>query len=611
MSSETDWDAPPNLQNQTVSYFARGLKTLWNLVYPERKPILIAIGLLIIVELMGLTMPLIFKELVDTLPIIVRDGITSQVILLIILMFVLRMVMLVLRRFVQEPIILGAIIRLENSWPVTALKKLLALSLRYHESENTGRKIAKVNKGVEKMVAMLADMFWTLMPALFSLILNMVVILWLDWRLGLILLAPLFPAAWLNLQSYKKYRPAWDSWESKKEQSIGLFCQSIINVRTVQAYVAEKRESKSHENVRLNMESLDLQVCLGLQRYYFWIEMLLGCSLITAIVVGLYFTYHGWSTVGTVAYIMVTGNATLHSLFSIIQVYTRMLRDLVAAERMQELLNTDVDVRNEAPGHIPHGTDYRLDFVDLSLVHRGKEEPIFEGFNLSIDPGKMLALVGKSGSGKSTIVNLFLRAYDPTSGSVKIGGVDVKTVDRDWYRSQFAYVPQDVEIFDGTIAENIVYAYPNAGTKFVAKAVEAACLNEVVSDHGRFPLGLGTQVGERGVRLSGGERQRVGIARAYVALLSGSKVLVLDEATSSLDSQSEQVVQKFIGQLRDERAITIIAIAHRLSTIRSADRICVLDGGRIAEMGSHEQLLKMNGLYHKLVALQELGEIRE
>lgn len=611
MSEANDWDTPPDIKNQTVSYFVHGVQTLWALTASERKPILTVVIIVIAAEFMGLTMPLIFKELVDCLPAVKEHGVTPYILGLIVLMFSLRTGMLALRRFVQEPKLLRALIRLENHWPVIAHEKLLALSIKYHERENTGSKIAKVNKGVEKLVLMLEDFFWTLLPALCYLSLNAIVMLVLDWRLGLIFLLPLIPAVWLNLRSYKLFTPMWEEWEKKKEKSVGLFCQSIINVRTVQSYVAERREAALHEGVRDEMKVIDLNICLKLQRYFFAMEMVLGFSLITTIVVGLYFTYHGWSTIGTVAYITITGNSTLQSLWNIIQVYTRMLRNLVAAERMQALLQEEEDVRNEAPGVIPKRTSNRLDFNDLSLVYRGKEEPIFEGFNLTIDAGKMLALVGKSGSGKSTLVNLLLRVYDPTSGAVLIGGVDIKTLDRDWYRHQFAYVPQEVEIFDGTIEGNIVYAYPNASREFIDKAVEAACLNDIVRDGGRFPLGLATQVGERGVRLSGGERQRVGIARAYIALLSGAEVLVLDEATSSLDSESEQVVQKFIEQLRRERSITIVAVAHRLSTIRSADCICVLDAGGIAEMGSHEQLLRENGLYHRLVALQELGEIRE
>jgi ABC-type multidrug transport system fused ATPase/permease subunit len=319
----------------------------------------------------------------------------------------------------------------------------------------------------------------------------------------------------------------------------------------------------------------------------------------------------GWSTLGTVAYITITGSGTTHHLWSIVQVYSRMVRDIIAAERLYLLLCEPVLVRNDGQGIVPTVSCGALSLDGVTLQYQEKDKPLFRNFDLSITPGEMIAFVGKSGSGKSSLISLLLRVYDPSSGAVRIDGVDIRELDRDWYRKRFAYVPQDVEIFDGTIRENIIYADPDASAQLVEKAVQAACLAESLADHGRFPRGLETQVGERGVRLSGGERQRVGIARAYVALLTGAHVLVLDEATSSLDSESEHVVQFFIQKLRREKRFTIVVIAHRLSTIQEADRICVLESGTIAEVGTHAELLRRNGLYQKLVALQQLGELTE
>ena len=218
----------------------------------------------------------------------------------------------------------------------------------------------------------------------------------------------------------------------------------------------------------------------------------------------------------------------------------------------------------------------------------------------------MIAFVGKSGSGKTTLVKLLLRAYDPVSGSIMLDGQDIRSLQRGWYRRLFASVRQDVDVFDGTIRDNVAYSHPDATDQEVEQAARAAHLGAVIDEKDRFPLGLMTIVGERGIRLSGGEKQRVGIARAYLHLLKGARFLVLDEATSSLDSQAERAIQDMVNRIRQEQRITVIAIAHRLSTIKLADRIYVLQQGRITEQGTHHELTSLGGIYANLVHLQQL-----
>jgi ABC-type multidrug transport system fused ATPase/permease subunit len=594
----------------TLVYLTRGLRTLWRLVETERAGILRALLYLLTVECLALVVPIVFKELLDLLPSIREQGISIRWYGLIGALIISSVALLSIRRFLQEPAFLRAIISLENHWPTIAHEKLLALSIGYHERENTGRKVAKVSKGVEKLVSLLGDFFWTLLPALFIIVLDLAVMSIMDWRLALIFAIPLIPAFWISLIIHERFYPSWMEWERRKEESVGLFCQSIVNIRTVQSCVAEEREGNTHANVRENMRDIDLRITLRQQILFFGMELLLKSSFVGTLVAGFHFVYYGWSTAGTIAYIAITGNAIQQSLWSVVQVYTRMLRDLVSTERMQTLLDEPIETGNIHKGVIPQTGHGMLAFKHVTLRYPGKDAPAFDRFDLAIEPGSMTAFVGRSGSGKSTLVRLLLRVYDPTDGAVTIDDIDVRTVDRDWYRARFAYVPQEVDIFDGTIRENITYAHPHATAQMIDEALEAACLSEALSNRQRFPDGIATEVGERGVRLSGGERQRVGIARAYIALLSGATTLVLDEATSSLDSESELVVQKFIERLRVKRAITIAVIAHRLSTISAADRICVLEDGQIVEQGSHEQLLRTNGIYHRLVVLQRLGELR-
>jgi ATP-binding cassette subfamily B protein len=222
--------------------------------------------------------------------------------------------------------------------------------------------------------------------------------------------------------------------------------------------------------------------------------------------------------------------------------------------------------------------------------------PVFQGIDLSLAEGEAVALVGPSGAGKSTVAALLARFYDPLAGRILFDGADVRTLDPQWLRRQIATVAQEPLLFSSSVADNIRYGRPSATPAEVEAAARAAHAHEFVS---RFPQGYATLVGERGVQLSGGQKQRVAIARA---LLKDARLLVLDEATSALDAESEALVQDALERLM--RGRTTLVIAHRLSTVMRADRVLVLDGGRVVQQGSHAALLAEEGLYRKLVERQ-------
>jgi ATP-binding cassette subfamily B protein len=239
-------------------------------------------------------------------------------------------------------------------------------------------------------------------------------------------------------------------------------------------------------------------------------------------------------------------------------------------------------------------------FDNISFNY-GKRK-LFENFNLNIKPNEKVALVGHSGCGKTSLIKLLYRFYDLIGGRILIDGKDVKEVKQESLRSEMSIVPQEAILFDDTVYNNIAFANPSAKKEDVLKAIKFAQLDKIIEN---FPEKENTIVGERGVRLSGGEKQRVSIARA---ILANKKILVLDEATSALDSETEAEIQKDLKKLLEGR--TSIIIAHRLSTIMNADRIIVMKQGKIIEQGNHEQLLKQNGEYYKLWALQKGGYIK-
>jgi len=277
-------------------------------------------------------------------------------------------------------------------------------------------------------------------------------------------------------------------------------------------------------------------------------------------------------------------------------------RSMTAAERVFEVLDTEPDVAEKSdPVALPE-IKGAVEFKEVSFTY-DKAKRVLDDFTLKVEPGEMIGLVGHSGAGKSTIINLLSRFYDVTEGDILVDGIDIRDIKTTDFRRQFGIVLQEPFLFPGTIRDNIAYAKPDATTEEIIRAAKAAnCHNFLL----KFPDGYDTHVGERGQRLSGGERQRISIARA---ILHDPKILILDEATASVDTETEKQIQEAISNLIKNR--TTFAIAHRLSTLRNASRLVVMKEGKMVECGTHDELMDLDGEYAKLVNIQnEVNKLR-
>jgi len=372
--------------------------------------------------------------------------------------------------------------------------------------------------------------------------------------------------------------------------------ESLSGIRTVRSFAAEEQEAARYGAAVEH--SFDVARRRAKVAGAFFGGMSFAAYAAAAVVLwyGGRLVLGGEMSVGQLTSFLMYSLLVAFSLGALGELWTDFMRASGASERIFELLDRtpEIPVRGgDRPAAV--AGEVRLEQVSFSYPTR-PDVQVLRGIDLTIRPGERVALVGPSGAGKSTIAALVARHYDPASGVVRLDGADVRTLDPTWLRRQIGVVAQEPLLFSTTIAENVRYGRPEATDAEVEAAVRAANAHGFVS---AFPDGYATQVGERGVQLSGGQKQRIAIARA---MLKDPRLLVLDEATSALDAESEHLVKEALDRLLEGR--TTLIIAHRLSTVRDADRVVVLDGGRVVESGTHAELVEADGLYRKLVERQ-------
>lgn len=490
----------------------------------------------------------------------------------------------------------------EREFMIKAQKKMVSLSLSYHEREDTGNKIIKIDKGVQKIIQLFESVFWEVVPVLTKLIVVGGILFWTDYRLGLsfIIFAPAF--IFLSFKVNRKVRPVRKKRYKKYEEAAGLMTQSIININTVKSFVRENWEVSQATKIRNNIRKLGLFEWDKILRSGLLRLLISDLGKSSIILLGVFLVWNGQITTGTLIFIFMISNEAYNHLYRLSRFYDQAEEGMVAVERYMNLMQEEQEIINKKGGKKPKNLLGNIEFENVDFSYKDAKGWALKNVSAKIDAGTMTALVGPSGGGKTTFARMIYRHYDPQNGVVRIDEGDLRDFDLYSFRKFIAIVPQEVEIFSTDIKSNISYANPKASLAQVKKAAKVANADEFIN---KLSDKYNTKVGERGVKLSGGQRQRIGIARA---ILANPKILIFDEATSSLDSESERLIQDSMDNISQGR--TVIVIAHRLSTIKKADKILVLEKGKLVEEGSHKELsTQKSGLYARLLKLQKMGDV--
>jgi len=569
-----------------------GYLRLLQYVRPYTGRMIIAMVALMIGTGLGLLLPLVIKGVVDVVFVEQDMALLNRFTMFLVIIFIIQGLCSFTNRYniayVGERVV--ADLRRE------LYSHLMRLSLRFFADTRTGEIVSRVTNDVTTLQSAVTQNLVSLLQQGMMLLGGAFFLFWLDWQLTIVILSGIPVVSLTMVYLGRKIRRASTNVQDYLAEASAVVDESIGGIRIVKSFAREQYEidrfdTKIEQTFTTAMYRAKISAILAPI-----IGFMAFMSITVTIWFGSYQVLQGRLSPGDlIAYLfytlMVGGPiAALSGLYSQFQ------SALGATQRLFELLDLTPDITDSPNAIALPNIVGTVDFEAISFEY-DSNLPILNNINLQVKPGQVVALVGPSGAGKSTLVNLIPRFYDVTTGRIMIDGHDIRQVTSASLREQIGIVPQDAATFSGTIAENIRYGNLLATQAELEAAAQAANAHEFII---KTPNGYDTLVGERGIKLSGGQRQRVAIARA---ILKDPRILILDEATSSLDSESERLVQEALERLMQSR--TTFVIAHRLSTIVNADWIVVLEDGRIVEQGQHETLLALpNGLYRKFHAMQ-------
>lgn len=578
------------------------IRKIWLLLVPFHRDLYILAIVTAFMELFLLAGIFIYGKILDILT-AAKGAISWETALMVIGGLAAARLITMLLDYLADILIVKLLWKSEHHIQTVAYEKLLELSIDYHEKINTGTKINIVNKGTDKLVDLIGSYAWEFQPIVIKIILSTILILLTSWIFGLVFLLSVVPFIYLMFLTYKKTAKLRAKRHDLYEKSTGEIGDTISNITVVKAFAQEEREKNSFQGIWgsvLNISGTEYKTHMIES---FFRSMMTEGFYILMISIGIWQIYTGHLTVGTLVFLISVLERTNSNIFRLGRIYERAVDASEPVDRISSLLSQKTSVKEAADPIRLDRFEGQLAFRHVTFAY--KKRRVLKNVSFTINPGSFTALVGKSGSGKSTIAKLLSRYYDPTSGSIVLDNkYDLRQVSLDDYHQQTAVVFQDSPVPNRKIWEVIAYSFGQANWSVVKdrviRAAKLAHAHEFITE---FEDGYQTEIGERGVKLSGGQKQRLAIARA---LFVDPKILIMDEPTSHLDTLSEAMIQKALEDISKEKTLTKIVIAHRLSTVQKADQILVMDKGKIVERGTHLELMKKKGVYASIVAQSEL-----